>query len=694
MPPFVQPTSYKFHPDFVNQSDISAAHIFQPGLTNPLNDPMALQNNINHRPLSFHNTNKCVSDSIFELPSVPGNFHLMNNNINMTFGPNGYPIACPTPQNMVEPIQRQTTNYVGTLVQPPINNFNSLKYPQNFPNFGKKPFSDTMINGLWDFSPQNDLLIPSTDSQLVHPHVMYGNNIPNHYQMPGRNLSVQFQHRPNISSTSSSKGSSPLSSTSANSFSGGSFVANGFASQPYSSRENCVFHPYFLQNPHLFMDGLTPVTLNDHPSSFPKNECFLRLDPAIDAYYCYDRLERNSGYVLSNMSFEPPHTREALSSLVHTTYHRLYLVAFKGARVDVFTIPDKSTFEVEYGDLVIVDADRGRDLGKVIKKNLSAEDAGWIKWKKFNDQQAVLQHPFSDTESLSQGSDKNEAKDNASKHFFEFMSPVVPKSILRHARSDEIQQILTKEVDEEKALKTCFSKVSEKALNMYVVDAEYQWDRAKLTFFYCAEQRIDFRDLVRDLFRIYKTRIWMCATNSVRIQSDNLNKDFGDPETDEAFDNMKSGIFTEKLNEGYNLLERDVAGDSILNALSEGNDVSNPLGLEILSGRDEALDPEKKESGELEPKNGFQKPQESKFPNCAETNGIAKFDQSTLFSFDASFLSEYIENEEGSSDDKITNVYNDLKATFMVTTRKATDEGFETTERMCDQLKKEFGDLI
>jgi hypothetical protein len=44
---------------------------------------------------------------------------------------------------------------------------------------------------------------------------------------------------------------------------------------------------------------------------------------------------------------------------------------------------------------------------------------------------------------------------------------------------------------------------------MHVVDAEYQFDRHKLTFFFEAEGRIDFRELVRDLFSIYKTRIWM-----------------------------------------------------------------------------------------------------------------------------------------------------------------------------------------
>jgi cell fate regulator YaaT (PSP1 superfamily) len=63
---------------------------------------------------------------------------------------------------------------------------------------------------------------------------------------------------------------------------------------------------------------------------------------------------------------------------------------------------------------------------------------------------------------------------------------------------------------------------------MEVIDAEYQWDRRKLTFYFIAEKRIDFRELVRELFRyvveymvcgfrlslrsrLYKTRIWMAS---------------------------------------------------------------------------------------------------------------------------------------------------------------------------------------
>lgn len=72
--------------------------------------------------------------------------------------------------------------------------------------------------------------------------------------------------------------------------------------------------------------------------------------------------------------------------------------------------------------------------------------------------------------------------------------------------------------DELKALQLCQSKVKAKKLPMEVIDAEYQWqvslfclivllthirarDRRKLTFYFIADKRIDFRELVRELFR-------------------------------------------------------------------------------------------------------------------------------------------------------------------------------------------------
>ncbi|KAG1461610.1 hypothetical protein G6F56_005687 [Rhizopus delemar] len=80
------------------------------------------------------------------------------------------------------------------------------------------------------------------------------------------------------------------------------------------------------------------------------------------------------------------------------------------------------------------------------------------------------------------------------------------------ANQEELSNYTIKQEEEKKALAICQWKIKQRGLEMEVVDAEYQWDRRKLTFYFRATQRIDFRDLVRELFKIYKTRIWMsCA---------------------------------------------------------------------------------------------------------------------------------------------------------------------------------------
>merc|ERR1712157_684718 len=83
------------------------------------------------------------------------------------------------------------------------------------------------------------------------------------------------------------------------------------------------------------------------------------------------------------------------------------------------------------------------------------------------------------------------------------------KRIIRLATHDEVSLLTIKREEEEELLKICRAKVRQRGLPMNVVDAEYQFDRHKLTFFFEAEGRVDFRELVRDLFSMYKTRIWM-----------------------------------------------------------------------------------------------------------------------------------------------------------------------------------------
>jgi cell fate regulator YaaT (PSP1 superfamily) len=51
---------------------------------------------------------------------------------------------------------------------------------------------------------------------------------------------------------------------------------------------------------------------------------------------------------------------------------------------------------------------------------------------------------------------------------------------------------------------------------MVIHDVEYQFDRHKLTVYYAADSRVDFREFVRDLFSAYKARIWMKKLNTQR----------------------------------------------------------------------------------------------------------------------------------------------------------------------------------
>ena len=196
----------------------------------------------------------------------------------------------------------------------------------------------------------------------------------------------------------------------------------------------------------------------------------------------------------------------------------MILVAFKAGRTDVFHLPSTTSFKLKTGDLVIVEADRGRDLGKVLRLDVSLDEARLLKYMQHQEQQAALASfegmsspPSSANANASTGSGGTAQAPVPTLHY--------PKPILRFAMPNEACQIISKQADEEKAQKVCASKVSSFKLEMRVVDAEYQWDRRKLTLYYAASHRIDFRELVRELFRIYKTRIWMCAVVSNHQES-------------------------------------------------------------------------------------------------------------------------------------------------------------------------------
>ncbi|MBN2008932.1 stage 0 sporulation family protein [candidate division KSB1 bacterium] len=135
-------------------------------------------------------------------------------------------------------------------------------------------------------------------------------------------------------------------------------------------------------------------------------------------------------------------------------------VVFKGERKEIYTNPQQFPFKI--ADYVIVEADKGEDLGIV------------------NQLGAILSMKKKNT---------------------------TPKAILRKPDPTDINKICVNRQKEKAAFGVCKQKIEKYALSMKLVDVEYQFDGNKITFYFTAERRVDFRELVKDLASVYKVRI-------------------------------------------------------------------------------------------------------------------------------------------------------------------------------------------
>ncbi|KAI0327317.1 PSP1-domain-containing protein [Cubamyces sp. BRFM 1775] len=217
----------------------------------------------------------------------------------------------------------------------------------------------------------------------------------------------------------------------------------------------------------------------------------------------------------------------------------LYIVEFKAGRTDLFYCTDL-TQDIRVGDLVIVEADRGKDLGKVVNDTITLAEV-----EAFQKQQKLMSMGHADVHGVptspTGGSGGGGVKDINPKMIYGKASHRDTQYVqaFLHGQVDGVmahfallhRTLAAKAQDEAKALDLCRNKVRQRKLPMEVIDAEYQWcvwyscsahlaraegvcshrDRRKLTFYFIAEKRIDFRELVRELFRLYKTRIWMAS---------------------------------------------------------------------------------------------------------------------------------------------------------------------------------------
>lgn len=81
------------------------------------------------------------------------------------------------------------------------------------------------------------------------------------------------------------------------------------------------------------------------------------------------------------------------------------------------------------------------------------------------------------------------------------------KAVLRVATPKDDEQEAGNKLREKEAFKICLEKIRKHNLQMKLIDAEYTFDNNKVLFYFTADGRIDFRELVKDLASVFKTRI-------------------------------------------------------------------------------------------------------------------------------------------------------------------------------------------
>lgn len=82
--------------------------------------------------------------------------------------------------------------------------------------------------------------------------------------------------------------------------------------------------------------------------------------------------------------------------------------------------------------------------------------------------------------------------------------------VIRRVTEDDVRRIEENYARDEEAFRVCAEKISlKKMTGMKILDAEYSFNRSVITFYYFAEERVDFRELVRDLARTFDCRIEM-----------------------------------------------------------------------------------------------------------------------------------------------------------------------------------------
>jgi cell fate regulator YaaT (PSP1 superfamily) len=149
-------------------------------------------------------------------------------------------------------------------------------------------------------------------------------------------------------------------------------------------------------------------------------------------------------------------------------------VRFKGTRKGYFVWDDEAD-PIRVKETVVVEVERGRDLGRVTA--------------------------IGDTATKKCGGCSGCAVGEAAEE------PAPMKSVVRRATPEDLKAHQEIRLSEEDVRQKVIQRVRAHELLMKVSDTEWQWDRNKLTIYFTADKRVDFRALVRDLASLFRTRI-------------------------------------------------------------------------------------------------------------------------------------------------------------------------------------------
>ena len=97
------------------------------------------------------------------------------------------------------------------------------------------------------------------------------------------------------------------------------------------------------------------------------------------------------------------------------------------------------------------------------------------------------------------------AMDNRDVNEDEIVKPL--KKLLRIATEEDLKKVEENKEKEKKAFEICEKKIAKHKIDMKLVDIEYTFDNSKILFYFTADGRVDFRELVKDLASVFHTRI-------------------------------------------------------------------------------------------------------------------------------------------------------------------------------------------